>query len=94
MALRQAHDGLSVENRRPTAVMRAEAVPWRCHRRLIAEALVVRGWTVRNILSETRADTHALTTFAPLESGKLQQFRPYCNSVQYITIIFLRASSS
>jgi uncharacterized protein (DUF488 family) len=54
-----------------TTVMCAEAVPWRCHRRLIADALVVRGWTVRNILSETRADEHALTRFARLEGDQI-----------------------
>lgn len=45
---------------RPTAVMCAEAVPWRCHRRMIADALVAAGHEVRHILSETRADAHAL----------------------------------
>jgi uncharacterized protein (DUF488 family) len=55
----------------PTAVMCAEAVPWRCHRRLIADSFVVRGWTVRDILSETRADEHALTSFARLEGDQL-----------------------
>jgi uncharacterized protein (DUF488 family) len=54
-----------------TAVMCAEAVPWRCHRRLIADALVVRDWTVRDILSNTRADEHALTSFARVEGGQI-----------------------
>jgi uncharacterized protein (DUF488 family) len=54
-----------------TAIMCAEAVPWRCHRRLIADALVVRGWTVGDILSETRADEHALTSFARVEGNSL-----------------------
>jgi hypothetical protein len=35
-------------------------VPWRCHRRLISDALVLGGWEVRHILSETRADPHTL----------------------------------
>jgi uncharacterized protein (DUF488 family) len=50
-----------------TALMCAEALPWRCHRRLIGDALVVRGWSMRDILSETRADEHALTSFARVE---------------------------
>lgn len=42
------------------AVMCAEAVPWRCHRQLIADALVARGHEVRHILSDSRIDTHEL----------------------------------
>lgn len=45
---------------RTVAMMCAEAVPWRCHRRLISDALVARGWQVRHILAEGRADPHAL----------------------------------
>lgn len=52
---------------RPTAMMCAEAVPWRCHRSLIADALIVRGWTVMDIMSPTRADVHKLTPFAHVE---------------------------
>lgn len=48
----------------PTAIMCAEAVPWRCHRSLIADALSLKGWTVRHIMSETKADEHSLTSFA------------------------------
>jgi uncharacterized protein (DUF488 family) len=54
-----------------TAVMCAEAVPWRCHRSLIADALVSRGWTVRHILTTKKADQHELTAFAKLDHGKL-----------------------
>jgi uncharacterized protein (DUF488 family) len=54
-----------------TAVMCAEAVPWRCHRSLIADALVSRGWTVRHIMTPTKADEHKLTPFAKLENGVL-----------------------
>jgi uncharacterized protein (DUF488 family) len=64
-------DLMEVAVSQPTAVMCAEAVPWRCHRRLIADALVVRDWTVQNILSETRADEHVLTSFARVEGGQL-----------------------
>ena len=46
------------------AVMCAEAVPWRCHRSLIADALVVRGVQVEHILSETRLQAHVLTPWA------------------------------
>ena len=52
-----------------TAIMCAEAVPWRCHRFLIADALVSRGCEVRHIMSETKADRHRLTSFATIEHG-------------------------
>jgi uncharacterized protein (DUF488 family) len=55
---------LEAAGSRATAVMCAEAVPWRCHRRIIADALVVRGVDVRDITSETRAEPHRLTPFA------------------------------
>ena len=53
------------------AIMCAEAVPWRCHRSLIADALVSRDWEVRHIMTETKADRHHLTSFAVVENGML-----------------------
>jgi len=49
---------------RSTAIMCAEAVPWRCHRSLIADALVVRGWNVRDIMELKTARSHELPPFA------------------------------
>jgi uncharacterized protein (DUF488 family) len=49
---------------RPTAILCAEAVPWRCHRSLIADALAVRGFRVRHIFSATNAKPHVLTAMA------------------------------
>jgi uncharacterized protein (DUF488 family) len=49
---------------RPSALMCAEAVPWRCHRSLVADALVVRGIRVMEIISEAAPKEHALTPFA------------------------------
>lgn len=46
------------------ALMCAEAVPWRCHRSLIADALVVHGIRVEEIINTTRTRVHALTSFA------------------------------
>jgi uncharacterized protein (DUF488 family) len=46
------------------ALMCAEAVPWRCHRSLIADALTIRKFPVLHIMSLTRADPHKLTPFA------------------------------
>jgi uncharacterized protein (DUF488 family) len=46
------------------AIMCAEAVPWRCHRSLIADALLVRGIRAEDIMSQTRCQVHRLTPFA------------------------------
>jgi uncharacterized protein (DUF488 family) len=46
------------------AIMCAEAVPWRCHRSLIGDALTVRGIRTEDIMSLTRTQTHDLTSFA------------------------------
>lgn len=53
------------------AVMCAEAVPWRCHRSLIADALVARGFEVRHILTARRADRHKPTPFARFEGTRV-----------------------
>lgn len=47
-----------------TAILCAEALPWRCHRSLIADSLLVRGWSVVEILSEREAKPRALPDFA------------------------------
>lgn len=52
---------------RTAALMCSEAVPWRCHRRLIADALVVRGWQVLHILGTQRANPHTLQDFARVQ---------------------------
>lgn len=49
------------------ALMCSEAVPWRCHRSLIADALVIRGIDAREITSPTRSTPHQLTRFAHVE---------------------------
>jgi uncharacterized protein (DUF488 family) len=51
----------------PVAVMCAEAVPWRCHRSLIGDALLVRGFEVTDIMSATHARPHNLTRFAQVD---------------------------
>jgi uncharacterized protein (DUF488 family) len=50
-----------------TAIMCAEALPWRCHRSLIADALTTHGWDVRHIMSSAQATHHELTAFAAVE---------------------------
>jgi uncharacterized protein (DUF488 family) len=54
-----------------TAIMCAEAVWWSCHRRLIADALIVRGVDVRHIMSATRAEPHELTPFARVRGDRV-----------------------
>jgi uncharacterized protein (DUF488 family) len=56
---------------RSLALMCAEAVPWRCHRSLIADALTVRGYVVRHIMSVDKAEPHRITRFASIEGGLL-----------------------
>ncbi len=53
------------------ALMCAEAVPWRCHRSLIADALLVRGFRVEDIMSPTRRQPHRLTPFARVEGTRI-----------------------
>lgn len=57
---RQALAELERAAARPTAVMCAEAVPWRCHRRLIADALTARGREVLHLLAPGRRELHQL----------------------------------
>jgi uncharacterized protein (DUF488 family) len=60
---------IALAGREPVAIMCAEAVPWRCHRSLIADALVVRGILVEHIMSAGKAEPHALTSFAHAEGA-------------------------
>lgn len=53
------------------AIMCAEAVPWRCHRSLIADTLLVRNWCVLNIMDKKTATPHSMTPFAKVENGRI-----------------------
>ena len=55
----------------PTAVMCAEAMWWKCHRRLIADALSARGIPVRHIMSAARATPHVMSDFATILEGRV-----------------------
>lgn len=50
-----------------TAIMCAEAVPWRCHRSLVSDSMTVRGVKVRHIISQRETKTHTLTEFAAVD---------------------------
>ena len=63
-------------SRERVALMCSEAVPWRCHRSLIADALVVRGIRAEEIINATRRQEHALTSFARVE-GTAITYPPY-----------------
>lgn len=54
-----------------TAIMCAEAVPWRCHRSLVADALLVRGIRVVDIMSRTSEKEHVLTPYAHVEGKEV-----------------------
>jgi uncharacterized protein (DUF488 family) len=51
--------------------MCAESLPWRCHRSLIADALVARGVSVAHITNKAAAKPHVLTAFARVEGGRV-----------------------
>lgn len=57
--------------RRATVIMCAEALPWRCHRSLIADALTVTGWRVLHIQSRRTARPHRRTPFLRVRAGRL-----------------------
>ncbi len=61
---RSLEDLIRLASRDRIALMCAEAVPWRCHRSLIADALLVRGIRTEHIMSATRRQVHTLTPFA------------------------------
>ncbi len=56
---------------RTIALMCAEAVPWRCHRSLVADALTARGTHVEHITSATRASPHRVTPFARIDGTRV-----------------------
>jgi uncharacterized protein (DUF488 family) len=58
-----------------TVIMCAEAVPWRCHRSLIADALSVRHIPVEHIMGENKSSKHQLTKFAQVK-GKTILYPP------------------
>jgi uncharacterized protein (DUF488 family) len=62
---------IRLSRERRVAILCAEAVPWRCHRRLISDALVARGIEVRHILGPGRTETHEIDPNARvLEGGR------------------------
>lgn len=66
---------MKVAEHERSALMCAEAVPWRCHRSLIADALVVHGWQVDEIVGPARLQPHRLTPFASV-AGRTLTYPP------------------
>ena len=64
---RAVEELIAMGRRQRTVIMCAEAVPWRCHRSLVADALEVRGVPAVEILSETSWRMHKLTPFARVD---------------------------
>jgi uncharacterized protein (DUF488 family) len=54
-----------------TAVMCAEALPWQCHRRIIADVFVARGWRVMDIVGPQQVKEHTLPAFAHVDAGSV-----------------------
>jgi uncharacterized protein (DUF488 family) len=65
---------------KPTAIMCAESVPWRCHRSLIADALTVRGIAVHDIYTASRATPHKLTPWASVSGTRITYPSPAAGS--------------
>jgi uncharacterized protein (DUF488 family) len=64
-------DLLNLAGLEPTVIMCAEAVPWRCHRSLIADAVVARGVPVLHIL-DAGTQEHQLPSFGRIEEGRVR----------------------
>ena len=54
-----------------TTIMCAEVLPWRCHRSLIADAMIVRGFEVIEIFDKDNFEIHKLTAFAVVEGERI-----------------------
>lgn len=67
----QAIDQLIELSDIPTAIMCSEAVPWRCHRSLVGDALLVRGIQVHDIFDAKTTKEHQLTRFAVVDGTKI-----------------------
>ena len=66
----------SLAEQKTIAIMCAEAVPWRCHRSLISDALTILGWQVLHIQSRKTANPHELTPFLKVQDGKITYPEP------------------
>jgi len=68
--LKELNDIIKMNRRGRVAIMCAEALPWRCHRSLIADAEIIRHFDVLEIMSKTSVRPHKLTSFAVINRSK------------------------
>jgi uncharacterized protein (DUF488 family) len=73
---------IRLANQDRIALMCAEAVPWRCHRSLIADALLVRGIRTEDIMSPTRRHVHTLTPFAKVRRTTITYLSEHLQDAQ------------
>jgi uncharacterized protein (DUF488 family) len=64
-------DVISLFKEKTTVYCCTEAVFWRCHRQLVSDALVVRGYSVGHIFSAAKVENHTLTKFVKVEGTRL-----------------------
>lgn len=69
---RNLEELVELDRDRRVAIMCAEAVPWRCHRSLVSDALTARNIPVFHIMSRTEANPHKLALFARIVEGKVR----------------------
>ena len=62
---------IALAREKPAAIMCAEAVPWRCHRFLISDALTHAGWRVLHITGPAAPSTHKFTPFLRVRGDEL-----------------------
>ncbi len=75
MQTQELEEGLAelraLASERRVALMCAEAVPWRCHRSLLADVLVARGARVEHVTGVSRSSSHRMTSFARVKDGRV-----------------------
>ena len=62
---------IRLAKKQKTVILCAEAVPWRCHRSLVADSLVARGYPVEDIFSNTQAKPHLLNPMAKVKGSEI-----------------------
>ena len=65
------NDLIRLAQNRTVAIMCAEALPWRCHRSLVADALLVRGIKVEHIMTLKKTTAHSMTKFAKVDGKQI-----------------------
>jgi uncharacterized protein (DUF488 family) len=81
---------IKLAGQKRSAIMCAEAVPWRCHRSLIADALTVRGIQVDDIMSMKRSQVHSLIPFARVRGLRISTLSGIAASGESTQLVFER----